>query len=490
MHRWIIQFALAAVLAAGTASAQSDFPLGFIGSVGAEPARATVGTTVTVSGEGFERLETLDLVWQTYDMHWDLGEADGMYDGVFRGIEAESTEWPMATVETDVHGAFVTEIVLPEDFGGPHNLFVRRGETNLNRVGIEIVPDLTLAADQGPPGSDIEITVTGLNSGQPMVWYQLTYDHAITGFLSAVTTRGTATAVIPATGRPGPHLIRLEDSPFGQPYLALDTSPWDFLEVEPVVFTVTDEPFVQPPPMAEQVLPSVAGVEPEGDGMAMWADPMRAPVGAEAVLHGRGFDPGSTVELLLTGMVGSRVTESGFSAVTTPFGTVEVDADGRFELGYEVPDTHGWDHRILAREPGATADLTRTAIQILPIAFELASQQVRFGDVLRFHLKGIGWTQTENIFGVVIDNVYVGYACGFSTNGDVDFPLTAAFAPGWHVVDLYPSFYRNNSYSEIDETPFLFRHAMLTWGDHPSGFHFRFAFEVVEDEVSTATAAP
>jgi len=88
----------------------------------------------------------------------------------------------------------------------------------------------------------------------------------------------------------------------------------------------------------------------------------------------------------------------------------------------------------------------------------------------------------------VVDNVYIGYACGFSTDGDVDFPLEASFAPGWHVVDVYPSFYRNNAYSEVDETPFLFRHALLSWQDHPSGFHFRFAFEVVEEETTEAAA--
>ncbi len=177
-------------------------------------------------------------------------------------------------------------------------------------------------------------------------------------------------------------------------------------------------------------------------------------------------------------MVGSRVTPSGFAPVNTEFAQVTVAADGSFELPYEFPDTHGGLHRVSAMMNG-DQELARSQIRILPIAYPLETQEVRFGDRLNFHLKGIGWTQTENIFGIVVDNVYIGYACGFSTNGDVQFPLEVSWQPGWHFVDIYPSFYRNKDYSQVDEAPFLFRHAMLTWEDHPSGFHFRYAFKVL-----------
>ena len=471
------------VFIAGSVVANDEmFPQGFVGTLAASPSTAIVGELVEISGTGFEPGAELDLVWMSYDLAWDLGEVDGEYDGTFRGLEKTPREELLTSVAADADGNFTTSLTVPEDFGGVHNILVRDDGTNLNQAGVEVRADLQISPQEGVLGSDITITVTGLNVGHPMVWYQLSYDHHITGFLSAVYNRGTAETVIPATGRPGPHLIRIEDSPFGQPYLALDTSPYAFLEVPSQTFTILEGEPQLPEPVANQVLPSLPDMEPMGVGPSLWADPWTAAVGVEANLEGVNFEPGSTLRLELSGMVGSRVTESGFTPVSHEFAEVEVGADGSFTLPYTFPDTHGGFHSIKVFNGSDTSELTRARIRVLPIAYELETQEVRYGDVLNLHFKGIGWTQTENIFGVVVDNTYIGYACGFSTNGDVQFPLEVSWEPGWHFIDIYPSFYRNKEYSAVDEAPFLFRHALLTWEDHPSGFHFRYAFHVLPEE--------
>lgn len=483
--------AVIALLFAGPGLAQDHtFPDGFVGAMETVPPRAIVGDSVDVLGSGFEPGATLDLIWLTYDLDWKLGEVDGEYDGNFLGLDRVPKEEYFGSVVVDADGSFATTITVPEDFGGVHNILVRQEGINLNQAGLEIRADMTITPEAGALGSDITITVTGLHVGHPMVWYQLTYDHHITGFVSAVESRGTVRAVIPAVGEIGPHLIRLEDSPFGQPYLALDTSPYAFLEIPSQTFTVLDGEPVLPTAVAEQVLPALAGVEPQAEGVGIWADPWAAAVGSEGTLYGRGFEPGTAVRLEISGMVGSRVTDSGFSPVSSTFLEVTTDAAGSFDASFAFPDTHGGLHRITAYPAEGDRELSRTQIKIFPMSYPLERFEVRYGETLTLHLKGIGWTQTENIFGIVVDNTYIGYACGFSTNGDVRFDLEASWAPGWHFIDIYPSFYRNKDYSAVDEAPFLFRHALVTWDDHPSGFHFRYAFEVLPFEERTADNRP
>jgi len=100
------------------------------------------------------------------------------------------------------------------------------------------------------------------------------------------------------------------------------------------------------------------------------------------------------------------------------------------------------------------------------------------GTMFTIHLKGVGWTETANIFTVDYDNSFIGYACGFNSQGDVVIHLYATGQPGWHYVDLYPAIYKGK-----ETGPNNFRLPQLTYAaDHPGEDlpHFRFAFNVVE----------
>ena len=476
--------ALLGVLLASVALAQT-FPQGFVGKVSVSPAKAVVGQEVTLAGTEFPAGSEVELVWTTYDVDWDLGSTpEGRYDGNFYGIESAPREEPLATATSDSQGSFEVTFTVPEDYGGTHTIMVRQDGVNVNQAGVFVPADMSLSPESGPLGTNVTVRITGLDAGQPMAYYLLSYDHRITGFVSAVRTNGTAEFEIPATGAVGPHLIRLEDSPFGHPYMPLDTSPWAHLEVPSRTFMLTEGAPVLPGTLVDQALTPSPGTAVAGDGPAIWVDPVSAAVGTPATLHGSGFEPGASITLNMSNMVGSRVTSNGFAPVIEPFGETTADAEGHFAYEFAYPDTLGGFHVITAGT-GPYDDMTELAdveIRVLPIALELESTQVRYGDVLRLHLKGIGWSQTENIFGIVIDNTYIGYGCGFSTNGDVQVPIEVSWEPGWHFIDIYPSFYRNRGYSEADEAPFLFRQGLLSWEDHPSGFHFRYAFEVLPPE--------
>jgi hypothetical protein len=93
-------------------------------------------------------------------------------------------------------------------------------------------------------------------------------------------------------------------------------------------------------------------------------------------------------------------------------------------------------------------------------------------------VKGVGWTETANIYTVVYDNAYIGYACGFNSQGDIEIYMKATGQPGWHFIDLYPGIYKGK-----ERKPRNFQIPQLTYAeDHPGEDlpHFRFAFQITE----------
>ena len=74
------------------------------------------------------------------------------------------------------------------------------------------------------------------------------------------------------------------------------------------------------------------------------------------------------------------------------------------------------------------------------------------------------------------DNAYMGYVCGFNSQGDVIINFNAAGSPGVHLIDFYPGIYQGP-----DKEQQLYRLPQLTYADdHPGNKipALRFAFEV------------
>ncbi len=63
------------------------------------------------------------------------------------------------------------------------------------------------------------------------------------------------------------------------------------------------------------------------------------------------------------------------------------------------------------------------------------------GQEFTISVLGVGWTQLDNTLAVDYDNSYVGYGCGFHSNGYMAIHLTATGGPGIHIIDLYPLLY-------------------------------------------------
>ncbi|MEJ2668336.1 MAG: hypothetical protein P8Z81_14790 [Deinococcales bacterium] len=431
-------------------SSEATFPNGIKGQVSMAPAKGFVGSQAVLSGTGFDPGASLDVVWVGYNGQWKLEMKNGEYTGNFLGREFETRNVPISTVTVGSDGSFSLPFTVPEGFGGTHDVYVMENGANVNKAGYDVEMKTTMSPMSGPVGTNITITLTGVDDISNIAgWYAVTYDNGITGFVTAVTTHGTAKVVIPAAGRVGKHLIELFNAPFDAPYLALSTSPYKMLPQPQFMFTVTDGPPVLPAPIAQQAPKPTPAVITAAAGPKLWVDPMAAVPGTPAQIHGTGLPARA------------------------------------FSLPFTMPDQHGGGHQLLAKVGDKVIATTDFTIDSEGLPLEPARGPV--GTHFTLHLKGIGWTQTTNIFAVVIDNVYLGYGCGFSTDGDVQIPITASWAPGWHFIDIYPSFYRNKDYEGADQQPFLYRQAILTWQDHPHQIHFRYAFYVTGEGTVAST---
>lgn len=468
--------ALALVAAAallGAASAQ-DTKLNF------EPVGGVVGQAVTARAVGLEPGATYDLVWTSAAAAWNVA------DGEFYGITSEDTRTVLGRLTADATGAATVGFTVPEDYGYVHNVFVERAGEQVARQGFVVAPALTISPAAGPPGTPITVTLTGVGYRfWESVWHLL-YDGAHTGWLSAVTTNGTATAVIPATGGVGAHTLQVLSGTHPVPYLNQQQAPIYNPQVPTVlgaVFEVTDGPAATWPGPAEQQLPRVPGGQARDTGAALTADYLSGPVGSPITLTGVGFPAGAGVDIAWTAVRGNRLSGKGWEEVVEPLGTATVGADGTFTFRLATPDDLGGTHRFSATSGGVSADLDYVVTASIAAA---PTGPVAPGADIVVTIKGVGWTETANIYTLLIDNGYVGYGCGFNSRGDVTIHLKAPGARGVHFLSLYPAIYQGDLLGPGSPPDTATANAtylqvpMLNWRDHPGEEipAFQLAFEV------------
>ena len=73
----------------------------------------------------------------------------------------------------------------------------------------------------------------------------------------------------------------------------------------------------------------------------------------------------------------------------------------------------------------------------------MSTYTFKAGEEITIAMKGVGWTQLDNTMAVTYDNSYIGYGCGFNSNGYMVIHLPAVGQPGTHIIDLHPLFYTN-----------------------------------------------
>ncbi len=462
-----------ALLAPNGAAAQfgREAPLatahGFVGRMTVSPEHGPPGTPVRVAAEGLPADTDFQLVWRTVKGSWKVAQAE------YHGREYAPAAFEIAAVRTDASGRLATNFTVPEDFGFLHDVVLQQGERLFIQAGFAIDMSVKLALESGPVGTPIRVEVKGIGWRPLESSWMLLYDNNFTGWISAVTTAGSAKFTIPAGGRPGLHLVEILHGEFTFPYRNMQQSPEGDRPRFALRFNLTPGAPVLPPSIEEQVQQSVRGLPPSG---ALAVAPPFASVGQPVTVTGAGFAPGNRYALAWTTIIGNRVGGHGWNEASRPVAEAVADSSGRVEFHFAVPDDLGGAH-ALSVENGA--EKQTGSLWIKPTALPLDVERGPPGTPFTVHLKGVGWTETANIYTVVYDNSYIGYVCAFNSQGDVEIPLLATGDPGWHFIDLYPAIYRGE-----EQRPRNFLIPQLTYAaDHPGEDlpRFRFAFEVTEE---------
>jgi hypothetical protein len=430
-----------------------------------------VGATVVASASGLPAGKTVDLAWGTVTGGWVI---EDYYH--FRGKKYSESTTSLGRFPIDASGRLSARFVIPEDYGGMHEVIALVDGKPVAQSAINVAQTFVLTPTSGPVGTPVELKVTGLGWRTMESTWVVNWDNQELGFISAAGTRGSATARFRAAGPVGDHIVKLYTGWQGLGYLNYEQSPVAALPRPQFTFRTTSGGAVQDAAYAETYQPQpIPKTEVPQGGVQVTLAPTQGPVGTRAALSGAGFAPDSTMRLVWETSVGSRVSGEGFTPQETELGTVRADAAGRIATTVTIPVDLGGLHGLVLRRGNAL--VARVHFVIETSIVEMSPRSGPVGTPVKIHLKGVGWTEYDNIYVATYDNAYMGYACGFNSQGDVVINFIAAGEPGLHLIDLYPGIYQGPA----TEPQQLYRLPQLTYAeDHPGNKipALRFTFEV------------
>src|SRR5439155_16609219 len=133
-----------------------------------------------------------------------------------------------------------------------HGIVLQQGERLFTQTGFSIDMTVELSPKSGPVGTPIAVEVKGIGWRSLVNSWDLLYDNNFTGWISSVTTHGSARFTIPATGAPGIHILEVLHGELTFPYRNMQQSPEPDRPRWAIPFTVTAGPPVLPPPPEPQ----------------------------------------------------------------------------------------------------------------------------------------------------------------------------------------------------------------------------------------------
>ena len=439
----------------------------------------TVGADVVAKATGLPAGKTVDLTWATVTGGWVV---EDYYR--FRGKKYEDATISLGTFTVDSAGALDARFTIPEDYGGVHEVLALIDGKPVAQNGIEVTQSFELTPASGPVGTPIELRVKGLGWRTMESTWVVNWDNNLVGFVSAAGTKGSAVARFRAAGPSGEHVVRILTGYQGQGYLNYEQSPVAHLPRPQFTFRTMPGP---PPSVTAFAEPyqrqPVPKTEVQVADATLSLDRTQGPVGSRVMLRGDGFPANSSLQLAWQTYVGSRVSGNGFEPQEQEFGSVKVGSDGRIESPLTIPDDLGGLHGLALRDGDKTLARAFFVIETSIVSISATSGPV--GTPVTIHLKGVGWTEYDNIYVATYDNAYMGYACGFNSQGDVVINFHATGTPGIHIIDLYPGIYQGPP----TETQLLYRQPQLTYSDdHPGNKipALRFMFEVTAPKTNSS----
>jgi hypothetical protein len=428
------------------------------------PDVAVPGKAITITGAGLPKSKDVKLVWMTANVRWLIDPKADSVD--YLGRKVDKIAVALANSRTDATGAFKASFRAPRDFGGLHDIFAVVDGKQVGKGGFLLERTVKLSPTRGPIGTPIKVTVVGMGSPTYESVGAILYDNRYTGAISANTTRGVSVFTIRASGPVGTHWIEVAGSSHTVPYLNMQQSPVPWTDGHRLKFQVTADkgapkPSVEQPKavtatIAERTTLQNANLATGATASAQLSS-TSGPILSQTTLNAGGLIAGQPYVVQWASVVGNRVNCTGqcWNFVNEVVGTGVAGADGTAKVALKVPDGLGGWHAVQVVQGGQVKAQTSYFVKR---TFVSIPKTVKAGRPFIVELKGVGWTQLDNTVAVTYDNAYMGYACGFNSNGYVRIQLFATGAKGTHLIDLYPLLYTQQPaypYPQLGMVPLL-----------------------------------
>src|SRR5690349_4347827 len=182
--------------------------------------KAVVGAEVHVASADLAPGKTVELRWGTVEGGWVI---ENYYH--FKGKKYKETTTSLGKFDIDSTGRLDARFLIPEDYGGVHEVTALVDGKPVAQNGIEVTQSFQMSPTSGPIGTPIELKVTGLGWRTMESTWVVNWDNQGVGFVSAAGTRGSAVARFRAVGPVGDHVVKLYTGWQGLGYLNYEQSP-------------------------------------------------------------------------------------------------------------------------------------------------------------------------------------------------------------------------------------------------------------------------
>lgn len=448
-----------------------------IGKVTLSKSSGRIGDEVAITAESLKPEKPLKVVWVDMEGSYQIED-----NYSFIGAAYEPAEKVVAEGKADADGKWAGAFSIPDGFGDDHDILVYQDDEVVAKANFFVETVFTISPTSGPPGTEVTIKGEGLSWKMYGSLWHVNWDNKYTGMITAVTTNGKAVAVFRAAGKKGLHSITVESGASGFPYLSRDSSAINYIHTHYFTFEITsDEPvttasYVEKAPEAADG--GIQMPEPKNkDGVKVALDRPEGTVGEKVVLTASGLPKNEKVSFDWHTMVGTRVTKEGYGPEIFDLGEAETDDKGNLTYEFAIPDDLGGLPHLIDVKVGDEV-YGQAYLRILPSIVSVSPSSGPVGTEFEVTIKGSGWTEFDNALAVLYNNSYIGYVCGFNSQGTVKLKLVATGEPGYQFIDIYPSIYKGQ---QVQPTYYL--RPMLTYrNDHPgTGIPaIRAMFEITE----------
>lgn len=206
------------LLSAGTVHAATTSP-----SIAISSSAGYVGSKVTVTGAGYPPSATLNIEWNSANANWNVGSSPPQVTGT----TVTPDEKVLGSTQTNSSGGFSAQITLPPDFGMQHFIqaYAANGTAYAPKATYTLEPQFSFSPTSGPAGTPITVTGTGMGDGLYSTNYHVSWDNNYVGYATAITTGGSTTFTIYASGVPGTHYVAVYQGYPGPGYLNAEQIP-------------------------------------------------------------------------------------------------------------------------------------------------------------------------------------------------------------------------------------------------------------------------